>query len=458
MKRKIPIVLIYFLLASSMATIFSLSMMPNHSIEDPNSSQSLLADENFLEENNLSTLSSPRYSIQLSTMGRGDPLYVWFGHSGLIINDLESKRSVMYDFGVFSFDEGFYQSFALGRLWYQAWGTSSEARFALATDEMRDVRTITLDFSQDVTLEVLKHLNKTTEPKHSTYLYHHYRENCATRIRDILDKATDGQLKAYAQSTPYPLTIRQIVASRTASSPFIYWTLDFLQNNDIDQPITYWEAMFMPEIMEQVILDFSYIDKQGNERKLAKETTIINEAPTDIRPSTNERPKKATTIMFLSSLILATLSHLFYVKTKTSQFNGIRVVSKLMYTIINGAWILLGSIYTLVLLFMMTMSNHDVTYGNENILVISPLLILMAVELFRFTFSRTRTDRIFRKLQTISLFLLLVLLVAKGVFPEYLNQQNLHIILIMFPLYLVNSTFFTHAYRVKTRIISDKTW
>jgi len=458
MKQKFLILIACVTYISSSFLLHSASMLPSYAIEDPNSSQAMLSGEDFLQENILTDTDDQHYSIELSTMGRGDPLYVWFGHSGLIINELDSGRSVMYDFGIFSFEEGFYQSFALGRLWYQAWGTSSKARFALAEQEMRDVRTITLDFPQDVTLEILKHLNMITDSSHSTYLYHHYFENCATRIRDILDVATEGQLKSYASSIIYPKTLREIVATRTASSPFIYWTLDYLQNNSIDQPITYWEAMFLPEILEEVILNFKYIDKNGEQRPLAKEVSIINTAPEGIRPETQESSTKANWIMFGYSLALAFLIHFTYIGCKTSRFVLVTRMYSLFHTLLNLGWLLLSSIYSLVLLFMMTMSNHDVTYHNENLLIISPLVIFSFIVFIRYIIGRKEEDRLFRTLNTISLALILLLIIGKGIFPEFLSQHNVHIMAVMVPLYLVNSTFFKHAYIINKREISDKTW
>ncbi|MDC7245453.1 MAG: DUF4105 domain-containing protein [Sphaerochaetaceae bacterium] len=458
MKQKalIPAVVISLIFLS--LNLPAASMMPSYAIEDPNSSRAMLEGENLLENNVLTDSSDERYTVELSTIGRGDPLYTWFGHSGLIINDIKSGRSVMYDFGIFSFDEGFYQSFALGRLWYQAWGTSSPARFALAEDEQRDVRTITLDFPQDVTLEILEHLNRTTDKAHSTYLYHHYWENCATRIRDILDAATGGQLKEYASGMPYPLTLREIVATRTASSPFIYWTLDFLQSGMIDRPITYWEAMFLPEIMEEVILDFTYTDKNGEHRALAKESAVINEEPKDLRPGTEENSRRADTLMIFFAVCLASLIHTAYIVSQTSRFSSVKKLFSHIHSTANIIWLLTASLYSLILLFMMTVSNHDVTYGNENILIISPLVLLSLLVFIRYVIRRKDDDTRFRKINTVSTSLIVLLLVAKGIFPESLYQHNAHIMAVMAPLYLVNSTFFKHAYKTKERTISDKTW
>ena len=85
----------------------------------------------------------------LTTMGRDDPLYVWFGHTSLVVEDTRSGREVMYDFGIISFEEGFYRAFALGRMWYLTWATDAKMRIAMASSDQRDISTVELNTASE---------------------------------------------------------------------------------------------------------------------------------------------------------------------------------------------------------------------------------------------------------------------------------------------------------------------
>lgn len=454
MNHKIRFLTICFI-SLLLFSLQAISFIPNSAPFDPNNSALLLEDEDFFKENIFSNNKEEgRYTISLSTMGRGDPLYVWFGHSALVVTDNSTGRSVMYDYGIFSFDEGFYTTFALGRLWYESWATDTQMRFRLAKEEERDISLVHLNLSDDRALNILNFVNKTVEPDYSTYLYHHYRENCSTRIRDIINKATDGEFKNWATSIPSSYTIRELVSLSTASNPFIHFTLNFLQSKSIDEPITLWEEMFLPERLEKALLMFD----KDSPTQIVTEREIIHEAPLGRRVMNNQSKVRANLFMVLYSLLLAFV--LFFLRRgmENTIFKGLYRWYKSLYSILSISWTLIAAVFSSVLLFMMIVSNHDVTYFNENILIISPLSILMLISIIHQSFSKEPTYHFFEALNTISIALIGILLIAKGVFPEYLYQDNYEIMLILLPLFIGNSTLVRKLLKKKQRVISNKTW
>ncbi len=449
----LPILSIF--LFSSLYSLSAISFIPNSAPFDPNNFALLLEKEDFFQENIFSgDKDGGRYTISLSTMGRGDPLYVWFGHTALVITDNSTKQSVMYDYGIFSFDEGFYTTFALGRLWYESWATDTQMRFRLAKEEHRDISLVHLDLPDDVALHILNFVNKSVKPEFSTYLYHHYRENCSTRIRDIINEATGGEFKNWANSIQSDYTIRELVSFHTASNPFIHFTLNFLQSKSIDKPITLWDEMFLPERLEEALLMFD----KASMKKIVTEREIIHEAPHGIRPENNQSKERATLCMSLFSTALALL--LFFLRRgmRNTIYKGLFRWYKSLYSIISISWTLIAALFSSVLLFMMVVSNHDVTYFNENILIISPLSVLMLISIIHQSFSKEPTYHLFEALNTISIALIGFLLIAKGLFPEILYQNNYDIMVTLLPLYIGNSTLVRKLLKKKTRVISNKTW
>jgi hypothetical protein len=331
-------------------------------------------------------------------------------------------------------------------------------RFTLAKEEQRDISLVQLDLPQDVALNILHFVNKSVQPEYMTYLYHHYNENCSTKIRDIINEATDGKFKEWAMSIPSSYTIRELVSFHTASHPFIHFTLNFLQSKSIDTPITLWEEMFLPEKLEKAVMNFEFETKEGVSTPLAKEREIINLAPVGMRPLNNQSKFRANLIMVLCSLLLSILIFISKRIMKNTIYNGIYKFYSSIYSILSISWTLIASVFSLVLTFMMVVSNHDVTYFNENILIISPLSILMFISVIHYTFSKKEISRFFEYLNTISFFLIILLIIAKGVFPDYLYQENYEIMLIAMPLYLVNSTFLRPLLKKRRKVINNNTW
>jgi hypothetical protein len=81
------------------------------------------------------------------------------------------------------------------------------------------------------------------------YRYHHYDDNCTTRIRDLIDRATGGELKkAAARSGPRP-TLRDYTMRGFAGNVPLLVVSDLVLGRAADREIGEWEAMFLPEVL-----------------------------------------------------------------------------------------------------------------------------------------------------------------------------------------------------------------
>ncbi len=441
--RRLGITLLFILFLSANLVLCAVSLAPYTEYTDPFGSQSLLADWDFESlPSSEEIATAEKLIIQIATMGKGDPLYVWFGHSAIVVTDLRNGRKVMYDYGVFSFDDDFYQTFAMGRLNYEVWATSAEARFDLARQEDRDIRLLTLDLSPQSKLALVKFLNFNILPENQTYLYHHYDENCATRIRDIINSAVGGQFKSWAQSVPSEYTIRQHVMRHTSFSPFIDWVLNFLQSGRIDTPISVWEAMFLPAVMEQALKDFSYTDDTGTIKPLVMEREVLyTQSPQSSRVLVLETYQPMVLPALFFALALGLGAVLFTRLFLRSHSVAVRRFSHVLLGLINWSWTAAAGICSTVLVFMVAFTSHDVTYGNENIIFANPWLLVMSLWSFQVLFGNRKALVRFQKSSSVLTVATLLLILAKGLFPDLLIQQNWAVILTMLPLYLLNSTF-----------------
>ncbi|MDR2068913.1 MAG: DUF4105 domain-containing protein [Spirochaetaceae bacterium] len=313
-------------------------------------------------------------TLKIAVMGPGDELYFWWGHIALIVEDAVSGQSRFYDYGLFSFkNDQFFVNFAFGRLLYSCGVSRTDVNIDNYIKTNRDVTLYTLDLPAVQKEAVWSFAEQNVLPENRDYYYHHFKDNCATRIRDIIDLATYGQFKERFAPAPGRFTLRQHVRRHTWFSPFFDWFLNFLMGQDIDSPITEWEEMFLPAEIGNRIQDFRYIDPVGEERALVASTEILYRAVN--RPAILDKPRRQwIRELFLGLFIAAVLVFLFWLR-KVKPKAG-RILLGLTQSFLGLFFGIAGGL----LLFMTFFTNHDYTYHNSNFLYVNPL-ILAAVPL-----------------------------------------------------------------------------
>jgi len=308
--------------------------------------------------------------IKLATIGPGDDLTSWWGHTAVIVEDKIFDVSRFYNYGLFSFDqENFVSNFALGRLifWVGAWNTPDALAHYISLN--RDIRFQILDLSPAKRVEIATLLATNVQPENREYLYDHYRDNCSTRVRDLIDQLFDGQFYGQTQLES-TMTFRDHTRRHTDQNFLVDWLLMFLMNNSIDQKIRRWDDMFLPEELERNIADFSYMDESGTRRNLVKTAYTFYHVK-DREPLPEGAPVHWP-IGLIIGVLSAALAILFAI--------GFSRKNKYLQMGFGVYHILIGFIYGLpglVLLFMSFFTDHIVTYHNENLLLANPFTFLL---------------------------------------------------------------------------------
>jgi len=334
-----------------------------------------------------SAFSAPgdNLTLKIAVIGPGDQLYFWWGHIALIVEDSSDDTSYLYDYGLFSFDnDNFFYNFAFGRLLYSCGVSKSERNFGLYKRTNRDITVYTLDLPPDVKIKIRDFAMNNVLPENKNYYYHHFRDNCSTRIRDIIDLATDGQLKEEFNNINGGFTLRNHVRRHTWFSPVVDWFLNFLMGQSIDNQITIWADMFLPAEVGKRIENFWYTDANGNKRKLVTSIEIINKSKN--RPAVLEKPRKQWPRELALSLVLSAIFCFFFFLQAKNKKVG-RVLSGISMSLCGLFFGLVG----LLLYFMALFTNHDYTYHNMNMLFCTPLL-LVAVP-FGISYAATKNER-----------------------------------------------------------------
>ena len=326
--------------------------------------------------------------VSLATFSPGDEIPQWFGHTALVVEDRANNESRMYNFGMFTLDdEDLLRHFAMGRLWFWVAATPVQPTIRQYIDADRDVRFVELNLPAERRLRLAEALADNVRPENRDYLYHHYDDNCSTRIRDLIDEAVDGQFRDTYANTPGRMTLREHTRRHSQHLPPMDWLLMFLMNGSIDQPITVWEEMFLPEELEQAVLDFEWRDDEGEVRNLSRREHELYRA-TDRDPVPSETQTQWPWWLLLGSVLGALGVAIGWMGRRRPGRSG-RVGYGLYHL---GVGLMIG-LPGFVLGAMAVITDHDVTYWNQNLFWANPLTLCVVVAAIMVIRGSTRGRR-----------------------------------------------------------------
>lgn len=193
--------------------------------------------------------------IDVMTFGVGAVVFEKFGHAAICVRYHDEHRDPMcFNFGVTDFHEGapMIWSFLRGRQEFWVEPLTFAGMMAFYEAEDRDIFVQTLPLTEAQARAVETKLWASLEGPDSRYHYDHFSENCTTRIRDVVNEATEGKL-AVGGDAEYPLTYRELGARGYASAPPLVAIADFVFGRSLEDHPTVWEAMWNPAIFRSVI-------------------------------------------------------------------------------------------------------------------------------------------------------------------------------------------------------------
>ncbi len=331
--------------------------------------------------------------VKLVTFGPGSDMASWFGHTAIAVEDTRLNVRRIYNYGMFSADPAMVAKYVMGRLEFWVAPTPYGRTLQMYADEDRDVRLLTINVAPDKRAAMAEFLEDNIRPENRMYLYHHYYDNCATRIRDVFDLATDGQFKTYGTKTPSRMSLRDHTR-RHAQWDSIDYGMMYAMSEAIDAPITAWDEMFLPEELEGHVKSFKYLNDDGELVPLAGEEEVYAKAQN--REPTPDEPSllwpKLLLLGVLTSLVGAALGA-FHVKKKTR-------LSRVLFGLYQAGVGLGFGGFGVLLLGMWVLTDHTVTYQNENLFWTNPVTFLVFFTGFGVALGRdvalTRLDKVWK--------------------------------------------------------------
>ncbi|MEQ1691420.1 MAG: DUF4105 domain-containing protein [Gemmatimonas sp.] len=308
-------------------------------------------------------------SVSLITVGPGPDPTSWLGHSALRI-DTGNDSALLYSFGVVPYSYKAIVGALSGRMLTTSGVKNAQRELARLARAGRIVRVQELDLAPGEKRRLADLLESQVGPTRPSYYYDLLQDNCSTRIRDLLNEATDGRLRVALTATPAPRSLREAGILNLGTHIVTAVIADFFVGAAADRTVSAWELAANPVELAEAMQSVAVQDDSGRARPLVT-TPTSRQAMT--RQSVLVRTSRwvdRSWLLFASLLV-----------------SGVALVSLIMLPrqarathVIGGACsAFLGLVLGVpgTVLFLASLSDsHSTMAHNANLLLANPLTLL----------------------------------------------------------------------------------
>lgn len=311
-------------------------------------------------------------TVYLMTMGPGDEVWEKFGHNAIWIHDSVRNTDIAYNWGLFDFDAAdFFPRFLRGDMRYWMGGFDKEGTLDFYRRANRSVWAQELNLTPAQRLSLNRFVEWNALPENRYYDYDYFRDNCSTRVRDVLDRALAGVIQRATERAPSGSTYRSHTRRLTQDVPWVYLGTLLGLGHPVDRPVSRWEEMFLPVRLHDDILGIRVTDAAGGSVPLVKSDTALfvsSRGPEPLEPA-------AHIGAYLVAGMLVLLVSLLLRHVAGGGSNGAR----LSLLIVTGLWSFVAGILGTALAALWAFTNHVYSYQNENLLQANPLSLVLAI-------------------------------------------------------------------------------
>ena len=350
--------------------------------------------------------------ISVLTCSPGDQIYSIFGHTAVRVCNPNIGLDAVVNYGLFDFSqESFVYRFVKGETDYMC-GVENYSSFLYSYAwRGSGVKATVLDLTDAEKERFIRVLTNDLRPENREYRYNFAYNNCATKIRDIVNFAYSGK---YESIQPSEYTFREVIGHYAENYPWYMFSFDVcLGGKDYNTLMTPEETQFLPEHLDTA-LNNCLINRDGEDIK-PKTREEIHLAPADITI------EKTIFTPFVAACILLVLSICNLVFGKRFG-KGLRIASNIYSGTIFFTYTLIGLLVTFLVFF----SEHPFTTWNMNLCIFNPLIAIPFVGLF------IKNKSIFFKIINAALVLLAVLFMLYAlIFWSFTNHALIPLAIVL---------------------------
>ena len=308
------------------------------------------------------------YVISVLTIGPGSSLSDSFGHSAIRVQDKSKNYDLVFNYGVYDFnDPNFYSNFIKGYLNYSL-GVSYYKDFKSSyISNNRSIKEQVLLLPDVLNRKIADRLIFNSKPENKNYRYDYFSNNCSTIIKDIIDES----LIDYDYENDYIVenkgknTYRNLIYENINKNSWGSLGIDICLGSYIDQEIDVKKNTFLPEYLFEYLNSSYYKHPDlSNKIKLVKKNNFINYENKEFQNLNSNN-------LFYSPLFIFIIISSFLLFLSLRDLNN-----KVIHLILQSTHIITSAIGFL-LLFLWFFTDHFTSAYNYNLLWANPLNIIL---------------------------------------------------------------------------------
>lgn len=356
--------------------------------------------------------AAPR--IGVVTMGPGEVFWERFGHDAIVVEDPRTGARTNYNFGFFDMDEpGFLGRFVRGDMRYRLVALPLEEDMDYYRQVGRGARLQWLDLEPAQARALAEALAENARPENARYRYDYFTDNCATRVRDALDRALGGHLRKQLEGRSSGDTYRSEALRLASPEAWMWLAFDIGLGPYADRPLTRWQEDFLPRRLAD---DLRRVTGSGGRPLVAAEVELL---PQRLPPEPAEQEPALWPWLLAGALAAAGI--LWLRTARPGLLAGLAL----------GFWLLCG-VLGLVLALGWAFTEHQAMWANRNLLLFNPLCLLLVPGGIALLHDRAPSPRLRALLVAVTLLAVLACLLL---WLQAVPQRNGHWIALLLPIH-----------------------
>lgn len=364
-----------------------------------------------LELSNLSEIS-------LLTCSPGTEAYSVYGHSALRVKDDLYHYDMVFNYGLFNFDTpNFLYRFAKGETDYLLGAYKFSVFYDEYVVEERSIYEQVLNLNQREKQKIFDFLLWNARPENRVYRYNFFFDNCATRIRDVIQQNAEGTV-VFPDKPEESKTFRQLIKEYQSVLVWLNFGIDLVVSAPADRIATVSEEMFLPDYLMKYFAE-AFIENQEGSKPLVNQSHIVFQAP-----ELSVKNRMAT-----GPFVIIGLLALMVLFISIQQFRKDKITVWLDYSIYG-----LTGTMGIVMLWLVLFSEHPAMRPNYNLLWAIPLNLVFAAA---WTIKKWRSKLKYYHI-LISCWLVIAVL-SEAVLPQVFNPIHYLFLLMVFSRSMLHS-------------------
>jgi hypothetical protein len=356
------------------------------------------------------------------TMAPGEEFWARFGHDAIVIENIQIGESTAFNFGFFDMSEpGFFSNFINGHMQYQLMALPTADDLAGYREMGRGVSVQWLNLDQQQIRDLYFALAENAKPENARYTYDYYKDNCATRVRDSLNNVLHGEIKTQLSSPSLGNTYRSESVRLAWPAKWMAMGFHLGLGPAADLPLSRWDEAFIPMRLRDSLRRIKLAD--GRPLVSGEEELL----PHRLSMPPNDMPSWKKTAFLVG---IAFAFGIFFLAKRAP---------RLLAGLAGIFWLIAGLLGCLML-FVWFGSAHWAGYRNANLLLLSPLALVLLPGAWQ-KLRKKKTGAYFNYL----LWLMAASAAIAGFlqFLPFLAQKNFEWVLMLLPVHIALAKCFS---------------